>query len=280
VSEETTPQRVLVIEDNPANLKLMVFLLRRFGLEPLAAPNGSEGVRIALEERPDLILCDLQMPELDGFQVLRRLDEAPGGRRAPVVAITAFAMVGDRERVLRAGFDGYLPKPINPATFVQQLEGYLSIDRAFANAHEMPASRGEVSLRPERPPEAPRALILAIDDTPWNLELLRSVLQPRGYRVLTAGSVTEGVALARAQSPDLILSDWHVGGSNGEALLEARRSDLALRKMPLAFLSHSGEGMPRPALDGARWLQRVSDPQAILAQVEELLGGGREEVGP
>jgi two-component system cell cycle response regulator len=267
-----SPQRVLVIEDNAANLKLMVFLLKSFGLHPLAASSGGEGVRVALEERPDLILCDLQMPEVDGFQVLRLLDEAPGGRPAPVVAITAFAMVGDRERVLRAGFDGYLPKPINPATFAQQLEGFLSVDRAFANAHEMPASRGEVALRPVPAPASPRALVLAIDDTPWNLQLLRSVLQPHGFRVLTAASVTEGLAMAKEHRPDVILSDWHIADGNGDTLLAALRDDPLLRRVPLAFLSHSGEGVPRPRLEGARWLRRIADPRALVAQVEEMLG--------
>ena len=267
------PQRVLVIEDNAANLKLLVFLLKSFGLEALSATNGRLGVEAALRERPDLILCDLQMPEMDGFEVLRHLDEAPGGRPAPVVALTAFAMVGDRERVLRAGFDGYLPKPINPATFVQQLEGFVAFRGSLEALSELPAGRMETPLRPERPPESPRAVILAVDDGPWNLELLRGVLQPRGYRVLTGASVEEGMALARQHQPDLILCDWHLGGTSGEALYTAVRAERELRDTPFAFLSMSSDAAPQP-LPGARWFRRVADPHAIVEQVEEMLAAG------
>lgn len=117
--------RILVIEDNPANLELMRYLLQSFGHTVLAADDGLSGVAVARKERPDLVLCDVQLPHLDGPGVARVLKGDPTLCSIPLIAVTAFAMVGDRERMLQAGFDGYLPKPITPETFLRDIEGFL-----------------------------------------------------------------------------------------------------------------------------------------------------------
>jgi CheY-like chemotaxis protein len=116
---------ILVIEDHADNLDLMRYLLGEFGYTALSAENGLNGVELAERESPDLILCDIQLPDIDGFEVARRLKRHPLLRAIPLVAITALAMVGDRERVLAAGFDGYIPKPISPETFVGDVELFL-----------------------------------------------------------------------------------------------------------------------------------------------------------
>jgi two-component system cell cycle response regulator len=118
--------RVLVIEDNPASLELVVNLLRAFGHTPLPARDGLAGIEAARREHPDLILCDIQLPGANGVEVCRRLKDDPELRDIPMVAVTAYAMVGDREKLLSAGFDGYLSKPINPQTFIEELALYLS----------------------------------------------------------------------------------------------------------------------------------------------------------
>lgn len=116
---------MLVIEDNPANLELMVYLLRAFGHHTLQADDGPSGLSAARAAAPDLILCDVQMPGLDGYGVARALKADPVLCGVPLVAVTALAMVGDRDRVLAGGFDGYIPKPLVPETFVQQVEAFL-----------------------------------------------------------------------------------------------------------------------------------------------------------
>ncbi len=118
-------RRVLVIEDNEQNLYLMQFLLTKHGFDVDAAPTGREGVAKAQAARPDLILLDIQLPEMNGYEVARtiRRDKALCG--VPIVAVTSYAMPGDREQVLAAGCTGYVEKPINPDTFVEQLEGFL-----------------------------------------------------------------------------------------------------------------------------------------------------------
>src|SRR5213592_3146354 len=110
--------RILVIEDNPANLDLMVYLLQAFGHQPIQARDGLSGVEAARGGTADLILCDLQLPDIDGYEVARQIKSGSAGHAVPLVAVTAYAMVGDRNKVLAAGFDGYIPKPIIPETFV------------------------------------------------------------------------------------------------------------------------------------------------------------------
>jgi len=117
--------RVLVIEDHPANRDLMVYLLTAFGHLALAATDGQRGLEAARREAPDLIVCDLQLPDIDGFQVIQQVRADPVLRATPVVAVTAYAMLGDREGALAAGFDGYITKPIEPEIFVGQLEQFL-----------------------------------------------------------------------------------------------------------------------------------------------------------
>jgi CheY-like chemotaxis protein len=117
--------RILVIEDNAANLELMTYLLKAFGHTTLVARDGQEGVDAAIRSEPDLILCDIAMPRLDGYEVARRLKAAVTVRHIPLIAVTASAMTGDRAKVIATGFDGYISKPITPETFVAEVESYL-----------------------------------------------------------------------------------------------------------------------------------------------------------
>src|SRR5688572_23753918 len=119
------PARILLIEDHPANLDLMTYLLGAFGHITVTATDGLEGLEAAAHAAPDLIICDVQLPTIDGLEVARRLKADAALRAIPLVAVTALAMVGDRDRVLAAGFDGYIPKPIQPEIFVRQLETFL-----------------------------------------------------------------------------------------------------------------------------------------------------------
>lgn len=118
--------RILIIEDNPENMQLMMYLLTAFGHTVLETTLGETGLRLAKAESPDLILCDLHMPGMDGYEVAKRLKLDPQLAAIPLVAVTAYAMVGDREKVLAAGFNGYIPKPINPELFVGEIEIFLS----------------------------------------------------------------------------------------------------------------------------------------------------------
>lgn len=121
--------RVLVVEDNKLNLKLIRDILVFQGYEVVEAHSGEEGVALARSSAPDLVLMDLQLPGMDGYETLRHLRADPGIGGLPVVAVTAFAMVDDRERALAAGFDGYLAKPLSIRTLPAQLAAIMTAER-------------------------------------------------------------------------------------------------------------------------------------------------------
>ncbi|HWI17651.1 MAG TPA: response regulator [Vicinamibacterales bacterium] len=130
--------RILIVEDNQTNLALMEYLLRAFGYEVLTAHDGEHGIAMAARDLPDLILMDLQLPGISGFESAARIREASSATQVPIIAVTAFAMVGDRERVLAEGFDGYISKPITPETFVSEIEAYLPPGRRAVRGDPRP----------------------------------------------------------------------------------------------------------------------------------------------
>jgi two-component system cell cycle response regulator DivK len=125
-----TAERILVVEDNPKNLKLVRDVLEFSGYEVVAATTGEDGVRLAEETAPDLVLMDLQLPGIDGAEALRRMRNGAGTRDVPVVAVTAFAMPEDRRRAFACGFDGYLEKPLSVRSLAQQVQDFLTLGGA------------------------------------------------------------------------------------------------------------------------------------------------------
>ena len=127
-------QLILIIEDNERNLKLVRDVLQFNGFQTAEARTAEDGLALASASPPDLVLLDLQLPGIDGIEAFRQLRGSPPTAAVPVVAVTALAMKDDRERVLRAGFDGYLEKPISVRTLPDQV-------RAFLTAAELPDDR-------------------------------------------------------------------------------------------------------------------------------------------
>ncbi len=117
-------RHVLIIEDNEQNRYLATFLLEAHGHRVTCAPDGPSGIALAQGLAPDLILLDIQLPGMDGYAVARALREIPALRETPIVAVTSYAMVGDREKSLQAGCNGYIEKPINPETFVVEIQRF------------------------------------------------------------------------------------------------------------------------------------------------------------
>ena len=119
-------RKILIIEDNEQNMYLMTFLLESYGYEIVQAYNGKDGIRLAKELKPKVILLDIQLPEINGYQVAEEIRKDSSLTGVPIIAVTSFAMAGDKERALAAGATGYIEKPVNPDTFVSQLQDYLS----------------------------------------------------------------------------------------------------------------------------------------------------------
>ncbi|MDE2481833.1 MAG: response regulator [bacterium] len=244
---------ILVIEDNRANLDLMAYLLRAFGHDVTALADPLEAWRVAQERRFDVIVSDVLMPGMDGLEFAARCKANEALRSTPLVAVTALAMVGDRERVLAAGFDGYVPKPIDPQTFVAQIQGFV-------------ASRESERERADAAP-----LVLAVDDVAVNLEVIEGTLRPCGFRVAIARNGSEALAAIAKERPAVILSDLHMPGGDGFTLIQSVKNDPALAQIPFLFISSTGwrtaDQLRGLTLGAAKFLIRPIEPQRLIEEV-------------
>jgi diguanylate cyclase (GGDEF)-like protein/PAS domain S-box-containing protein len=257
--------RILIIEDNATNMELMVYLLRAFGYTPLSASDGEAGVAAARREQPDLIICDVHLPKLDGYGVVAALKGDPAVRHIPALAVTALAMVGDREKLLEAGFDGYIGKPIEPDSFVTQIESFL---------------HGAMST----PTKNDIATILIVDDHVLNREFLMTLLGYGGHRLLEAADGTEGLKMVLAERPDLVISDILMPNMDGYEFVTLLNGNPDTADVPVIFYTATYREREAVALAqscGVRWvLPKPSDPEVILRTVQEALGRAVVEVDP
>jgi two-component system cell cycle response regulator len=261
---------VLVIDDNAINLALISYLLEAAGCEVRSAEQGEAALAL-LAARRDVaaILCVIQMPVMDGYVFARRVKASPSLAGIPLIAITALAMVGDRERILASGFDAYLSKPIEPATFIATLKSL--VPHLWAEAPQPAPSRSPELLAPVPAGQT----ILVLDDNTTNLELKRNLLQPLGYLVLTAQDPQTALELARTERPDLIISDVGMPQGSGFDFIAQVKADPRLCDIPFVFLSATHwDDVQRArglALGAVRYLQRPIDSKALLAEIRRCL---------
>lgn len=271
---------VLIIEDHADNLELMTYLLNAFGYTTISAMDGLTGAKMAQSKDLDLILCDIQLPGIDGFEVARRIKQQEQLRSIPLVAITALAMVGDRERALAAGFDGYIPKPINPETFVTSVEAFLKPgDRRQRDVQAVSASEPAADGT-AKAATAVRGTILVVDNVPANLELAQSIFEPSGFRVMLADNLTVALAMAKRTRPDLVLSDVNMPEGSGFDLARQMKADPDLQPVPVVLISAT---LPRDvsaeaakATGAVKFLRRPIDPAVLLAEIESCLQARRD----
>jgi two-component system cell cycle response regulator len=220
--------RVLVIEDNALNLKLVRSLLALEGYEVLESEDAESGIELACAQPPDLILMDIQLPGMDGLAATRILKSREETRAIPVVALTAFAMTGDDARAREAGCSGYITKPLNTRTFIQEISRYLH-------------------RQPEAAPPLPdfsrhRRRILIVDDDALNVKLLSAKMPEDQFEVLRAFSGEEALLRVAQDRPDLILLDIMMPGMDGYEVSHRLKTDPATEEIPIILVT---------ALDGS-----------------------------
>ena len=201
--------RILVAEDSPDIRALIRMLLEAERHEVFAVSDGREAVARAHEIAPDLILMDLSLPILSGWEATRLIRTDPATASIPVLAVTAHAMQGDRERALAAGCDGFIPKPINEETFAVRVASYLG---ARPPAAQPPGRGGEL-------PGGGPGRLLVVDDQPDVARLLQEDLQADGHEVVAATSAAEALQVFERDGRfDLCIIDVMLGGESGYAL--------------------------------------------------------------
>jgi two-component system, cell cycle response regulator len=261
--------KILIVEDNATNLELMVYLVQAFGHTTFTAANGLEALSSLQANTVDLVVCDLEMPVMDGYTFARHVRAAGQYRGIPLVAVSAYAMVGDREKVLTAGFDGYISKPIDPETFVSSVQAYLPAPL------RAPLPSVEQTAAPSVPLPPTVARILVLDDSPTNLSLMRSTLEPSGYEVIPATRIAEAQAVLRQSRLDLIISDLHLSAESGLDFLNWIKQQERLAEVPVLIVtSSSKDSFDRPSAmqaGAARFLSRPIEPCELLAEVKSEL---------
>lgn len=118
-------KRVLIIEDNEDNMYMMKFILEQNNLNVIMAQTGMEGFEKALKEKPDLILMDIQLPDINGLEVAKKIRQSEIGDSTPVIAVSSYVMTGDKQKALEAGCNAYIEKPIDPETIMNDIKKYL-----------------------------------------------------------------------------------------------------------------------------------------------------------
>ena len=273
------PSQILLIEDNRDHLELMAYLLRAFGHKPLSCGSGEGGMGVALNKQIDLVVCDLMLGGMNGFEVAQSFKADATLKNIPLVAISALTADSVRKRALAAGFDGFVSKPISPEAFVFELQRFVKSDLT-----QTPPARGEEAGLPESTarPVAPQrqCTILAVDDRPPNLDLARAMLEPFGFQVVTAGGVQEALACARRDPPSLILTDVHMGDGTGFDLVKTVRTDAQLHNIPCLVISATYLDFdPRTeelGLDDTNFILRPIEPEALVAKIEACLASGEK----
>ena len=247
-----------------------------------AAIDGERGLELARAKTPELIVCDIHLPGMDGYEVARRLKADAATRHVPLVGVTALAMVGDRDKVLAAGFDGYIAKPIAPRTFVAQVLRFLpaasqpvkEISADLSAQPPLPAAlSAPFALQPQAttPPTDTRGSIVALDNVESNLTMLRQILEPLGFAVKTATSIDAALALARSTPPSLFVSDVHMGEEHGFAFMRKVKADARLAAIPFVFISASmlGDAEERAALGlgATRFIHRPIASEQLAREI-------------
>ena len=233
--------KVLIVEDNEMNRDMLSRRLERRGYEVLIAIDGESGVEAARTQKPDLILMDMSLPGLDGWEATRLLKADPDVKKTPIIGLSAHAMSSDRDRAIQVGCDDYDTKPVEINRLLSKIEKWLSTLPSVAPAvAASPVAAPPVSEPMEltEPPEPTASgTVLIVEDNEMNRDMLSRRLERRGYKVVIAIDGEQGVAAAKAEKPDIILMDMSLPGLNGWEATKLIRADAGTQGIPIIALT-------------------------------------------
>ncbi|MFH0728819.1 MAG: response regulator [Pseudomonadota bacterium] len=253
MSEKT----VLVIEDNELNMKLVLALLKIGNHRALAAYDAKTGISLAIEHVPDLILMDIQLPDMDGLSATRRIKDNPVTSAVPVIALTGFAMAEDEKKALAAGCDGYMSKPIDTKSFLKTIEGHML----------------EKNTGPERKQTDTRPVILIVDDDVLNVKLLDALLSSE-YQTIRAHDGEEALEKIREIQPDLILLDIMMPKLDGYSVTRQLKGSPRTRNIPIILITALGGADDKAKgieVGADEFLNKPVNQMELKARVKSLL---------
>ncbi|MEZ4267990.1 MAG: response regulator [Myxococcota bacterium] len=250
---------LLIVEDNESNLKLFLAVLAGSEFRVLTATDAERGLQLVREQRPDLVLMDVALPGMDGLSATRLLKADPALAAIPVVALTAHAMDGDAERALDAGCSGYLTKPVDTRSFVEQIRSFIQASRTGGGTQVVADHRGRV---------------LVVDDEPLNVKLFKAKLATERYEVQTASNGEDALRMVAEQAPDLILLDIMMPGMDGYEVTRRLKADPATSHVPVILVTAltGTEEKNRGLEAGAdEFLNKPVNTHELLARVKSMI---------
>lgn len=274
--------KILLVEDNEQNRDMLVRRLQRQGHAVVTAGDGERAIAMAGSEAPDVILMDLNLPVLDGWVATRRIKDSPKTRSIPVIALTAHAMSGDRQKALSAGCDDYDTKPIDFTRLVDKIRALIGA-RADVPPPEVEAlsvQLVEPTAKPGASPAAPTRVparggrILVVDDTPANREMLSRRLARQGYSVDSAPEGATALRMLDEQAYDVVLLDVMMPGMNGLEVLRTVRLTRAPTELPIIMATakdSSHDVVEALELGASDYVTKPLDFPVVLARVRTQL---------
>ena len=250
---------ILVVDDTPENLRVVIGLLKEAGHKARGVPNGALALQAVAKQPPDLILLDIRMPAMDGFQVCEALQQQAASRDIPIIFLSALTDAADKQRAFEAGGVDYITKPFQAKEVLARVGTHLELARSRADliqtrnalesqaaliesqagklpgqarSEHWPGEAAETAIQPEH-----GADILVVDDEPDNLRLMTQVLHHAGYKVRGAISGELALQAVARQMPDLILLDILMPGFDGYQVCAALRENPSSRGVPIIFLT-------------------------------------------
>ena len=203
---------VLIVEDNELNMKLFSDLLEAHGYRVIQTRDGLSALDLARKHKPDLILMDIQLPEVSGIEVTKWLKEADDLRHIPVIAVTAFAMKGDEDKIKEGGCEAYISKPISVLSFLQTIDGFLKT--------------GIMTAR-----------VLVVDDILANVRLLEAKLTAEYFEVLTAMDGVDALESCSESKPDIVLLDVMMPGMDGIEVCRRIKANCQTQHIPVVMVT-------------------------------------------
>jgi two-component system cell cycle response regulator len=275
-------QKILIIEDNKLNLKLIRTILLISNFKVYEAENAEIGFQIIEEHHPDIILMDIQLPGMDGLTATRRIKASEAYKDIPVIALTAKAMDGDEQKALAAGCDGYIVKPINTQGFLSTLNKCMQNNiqnRPNPPIKNLPTETQKVDKLDHRIKNiegafSQRRKILIVDDEPLNVQLMESQLTEYSYDTIAAYCGEDALEIVEKELPDLIILDVVMPGIDGFEVIRAIRANKRTADIPIILCTvlNSKEERIRGLNIGAdEFLNKPIMFEELVARVRSLI---------
>lgn len=252
---------VLVVDDEVDNLELIAEILHFYGAVARTARNGVEALEILEEFTPCLILLDLSMPRMDGWQTRPRIKAMFAEREMPIVALTAHAMIGDKERVLNAGFDGYISKPVNMPTFMKDIALIL----------QQKEEKKETKMLNWN--------VLVIEDEADSMELVQGLFDHYGVQSTGVQNAEQALNVLQTTIPDLILVDLELPGMDGWTFLKQLQANPRWMQTPrVAFSAYHSSSLAQKAIDAGfhAYFAKPIDATGFVRELEILVKSSKK----